>query len=185
MEPRPERRLGDYEPSGIRRLLGAAGRLVGFCAAAGLAMAIFGCVLLLPECARLAKARYHLARQQAINAELAELVRANERLIANLPDDPVLTKRLAMNQLGLWPEDEVVVPAVQRMQRPPPAVVLIRRRVRPQPPSGWLLDAARRVSKPGTKRGLLLLAALALFAAIWVFPARDPGRRKKVHPPAP
>jgi hypothetical protein len=155
---------------------------LGFCAAAGLAAAIFACVLLLPEYASLARVRHELLRQEAVNAELAELIQAHDRLIAALPEDPVLTKRLAMDQLGLWPEDELVVPARDGSRLPPPGMALTSRHPRPEPPTGWVMDAARRVSKPGTKRGLLLLAAIALIAAICVFPAREDRRKTHTSP---
>jgi len=107
MVPPPGTR--DDEPGG-GGWLAAAGRFVGFCLLAGAGVALFATVLLLPEYSRLRRAQHELARQQAVNADLADLIAVNHRLIAALPDSRVLTTRLAMRQLGLWPENELVVP---------------------------------------------------------------------------
>ncbi|MGB2823324.1 MAG: hypothetical protein WBF17_20245, partial [Phycisphaerae bacterium] len=101
MVPRPGTRDRKADDSG--GFLAAAGRMVGFCLLAGAALAIFAAATLLPEYARVLHADYALARQEAVNADLKALIEANDRLIAALPDNPVLAKRLAMNQFGLWP----------------------------------------------------------------------------------
>jgi hypothetical protein len=147
--------------------------MVGFCLLAGAALAVFAAALLLPDYARMLRAEYELARQEAAIADLEALIEANRRLIDALPESPVLTKRLAMHQLGLWPEDEVVVLNGTRPAPPPPGVALVGRHQRPKPPSPWVLTTAARVSNPRTRRGLLLLAAAALVAAVLLFPARD------------
>jgi hypothetical protein len=140
---------------------------------AGAAVVLFAGVLLVPEYARLAKARYELARQQATNADLEALIRGNDRLIAALPGDPVLAKRLAMRQFGLWPKDEVVVLDERGPRQTNPGLVVSDPHPRPVPPTGWLMNAAQRASNPPTRRGLLLLAVAAIAAAIFLFPAKE------------
>jgi hypothetical protein len=157
--------------------LAAAGRLLGFLLLAGASVGLFAGVLLLPDYARLQRALYEQARQEASVADMQTLVQANDRLIANLPDDPVLIKRLAINQYGLFPKDEQVVLDSRTKRAPPPGIVVTEPHPRPAVPVGWFLDAAERVSNPPTKRGLMLLAAAAMFAAIFLFPAREDRRR--------
>ncbi len=160
----------------------AAARLGGFWALAVAAMGLFAAVVILPELARLREAEYQLARQQAVNADLRNLVAANDRLIAALPTDPVLTKRLAMNQLGLWPDNEFVLIDARPTggnRRPRPGVVALTPTPRPERPGGWVLNASRRVANPPTRRGLLLLAAVALLAAILLFPGKEREKPKR------
>jgi len=172
-------------PGGFGRFVSATGQFVTFCLLAGMAMAVFGAVLLLPEYARLRQAEYQLARQKATIADLESLITGNDRLIAALPDNAVLTKRLAMNELGLWPEDEVVVISDRGPRRQSPAVVVTKAAPRPEPPVGWIMDAAKRVANPPTRRGLLLLAVIGLVAAMILFPGAGEQKRGAtiIHPP--
>ncbi len=149
-----------------------------------MAMVVFGAVLLLPEYARLQHAKHQLARQKATIADLKSLIAGNGRLIQALPENAVLTKRLAMNELGLWPEDEVVVLNGQGPRRQSPASVVTKAAPRPAVPVGWIMDAAKRVSKPPTRRGLLLLTVLGVIGAVILFPGGDRKRKIRiVHPP--
>jgi hypothetical protein len=150
--------------------------LLGFLLLAGASIALFAGVLMVPDYARLQHAQYEQARQEASVADLQTLVQANDRLIANLPDDPVLVKRLAMNQYGLFPKDEQVVLDERSQRPPPPGMVVVDPRPRPAAPTGWFQETAERISNPPTRRGLLLLAAAAMFAAICLFPARETRR---------
>ena len=174
MVPPPGTR--DDEPGG-GGWLAAAGRFVGFCLLAGAGVALFATVLLLPEYSRLRRAQHELARQQAVNADLADLIAVNHRLIAALPDSRVLTTRLAMRQLGLWPENELVVPTSASVRRVSGLVATTPHR-RPEAPSDWIMQAADRVSKPPTRRGLLLLAMASIAVAILLLPAREDRRKK-------
>ncbi|HUT01889.1 MAG TPA: hypothetical protein VM031_05510 [Phycisphaerae bacterium] len=158
---------------GLGRLLAGAGRWVGFCLLTGAAMTVFAAVLLLPDYARMLRAKHELARQEAVIADLAALIEANRRLIDALPESPVLTKRLAMRQLGLRPADELVVLTAEAPHTPPPGAVLVPHHPRPQPPNPWMLTIAGRVAHPPTRRGLLLLAAAAVIAAVLMFPGRE------------
>ena len=154
--------------------------MVGFCLLAGAALAIFAAATLLPEYARVLHADYELARQEAVNADLKALIEANDRLIAALPDNPVLAKRLAMNQFGLWPENEVVMVSDDGIRPAPPGTALTKPHPRPDPPDERLLAVVRRLTRPRTRRGLLLLAAAAMLAALFLFPASD---RKRCQEP--
>jgi len=156
-----------------------------FCLLGGMAMVVLGAVLLLPEYARLRQARHQLARQKATIADLESLITGNDRLITALPDNVVLTKRLAMNELGLWPEDEVVVISDRRPRLQSPAMVVTKLAPRPEPPVGWVMDAANRVANPPTRRGLLLLAVIGLIAVVMLFPGAGEQECKPtiIHPP--
>jgi len=146
--------------------------MVGFCVLAGTSLAILAAVLLLPEYARLERTRYELAGWQAATADKEAQIAANERLKAALPDDRVLTKRLAISQHGLWPENEVVVATAAPTRRLPPGLVAPAPHPRPDRPSGWLMKVSERVSRPPLRRGLLLMAAVAMLAALFLFGPR-------------
>lgn len=170
--------------SGLGQFISATGQFIAFCLLVGVAMVVFGAVLLLPEYARLQHANHQLARQKATIADLESLIAGNDRLIQALPENAVLTKRLAMNELGLWPEDEVVVLNAEGPRAQSPASVITNTAPRPAVPVGWVMDAARRVAKPPTRRGLLLLAVVGLIAAVVLFPGGDRKRKPRiVHPP--
>jgi len=160
---------------------GTAGRVIGFCLLSGAALGLFATTVLLPEYARMVRAEYELARQQAANADLQALIQANQRLIGALPDNAVLTKRLAMSQFGLLPADEVVMVANYAAGPRPPVMALTTPHQRPQRPDARLMGLAQRLSKPRTRRGLLLLAAAAVLAALFLFPAREPERARHPH----
>jgi hypothetical protein len=160
-------------------LLFAAGRFVGFCLLAGTSLGILAAVLLLPEYARLVRVRHELAGWRAATADKEAQIKANERLMAALPKDPVLTKRLAMNQHGLLPADEVVVATSASPPQPPPALVRPPRHARGAPPSGWVMRAARRLARPPLRRGLLLLAGVAMLAALFLFAPRERQREER------
>ncbi|MBL7133050.1 MAG: hypothetical protein ISS78_03040 [Phycisphaerae bacterium] len=157
--------------------LDAVGRVIGFLMIAGPAMAILAGVVLLPSYVALAQAEYDEACAQASVADAKAQIQANERLIAALPTDPVLTKRLAENQLPCRPQHEVIIPGAP--QKRPPDLVLPRRAQRPSRPPRWLMTAAGKMSNPPTRRGLLLLALGALITAVYLFaPPQWPSRRR-------
>jgi len=185
MVPQHGTRDDGNPPGGFGGLVSAFMQFVTFCLLAGTAMTVFAAVLLLPEYARLQQAKYQLARQQATMAKLRSLIEGNERYIAELPHDAVLTKRLAMNELGLWPQDEVVVLTGGGPRQPSPGMVAAPEAPAPQPPAGFLMDAAQRVADPPTKRGLLLLAVTGLVVALLLFPGGRADMKKPtiVHPP--
>lgn len=148
-------------------------RAVGFFLLAGAAMALLAAVVLLPPWAGLAGARYDLARLQAEVADAEAQIAANERLIAALPHDEVLAKRLAMNQNLYWPRHEIVVVDPDAAPADPPDVVCPPRQARPPMPAGLLIRAAGRLRNTAKRRGMLILAAAALAAAMFLFPPAE------------
>ena len=157
--------------------LDAVGRVLGFLMVAGSGMGILAGVVLLPPYASLAQAEYELGCMRASVADAESQIRANDRLIASLPTDPVLTKRLAESQLRSSPQHEVIIPAAS-IQKNPPDLIVPQRSERPSPPPKWLMRAARRLSNPPTRRGLLLLALGALITGVYLFiPPQWPSRR--------
>ena len=173
MAPPPGTR--DDDGPTIGEAIGWLLRMIFFCLLAGASLAILAGVLLLPEYAKLQEARYELARQEAVNADLTSLTEANARLIAALPGNEVLAKRMAMNQYGLWPENELVVVNPSR-PRLPPGLVYYQRHPRPSPPDGPLIAAAQRVSNVKTRRALWVAGTVAMIAAILLFVPRHTRR---------
>jgi hypothetical protein len=163
-------------PDGV---LFAAGRLVGFAVLTGLAMATVAALVLLPAYAQMRIACYERDCDRVTVAELQATAAANARLIADLPTNPVLTKRLAMSQGDLLPDNEVIVPRA-RPGRPPPDVIVPVRYARPAPPAGWMIRAAGKVANPPTRRGLLLLATGALLVALFLFAPPQKYARKRL-----
>jgi len=170
MAPRHEQT--DAPPGGWER----AARLIGFVVLAGASLALLAGTLLLPEYERARLADWQRARQQAVNDHLQAQIAANERLLAALPEDPVLAKRMAMNQLGLWPEREVVVLDGQR-PREVPGQARVDAPAPVPPPHDRLMDAAARLRRPHVRTAMLLLAAAAMTAAFLLFGRPDPIRR--------
>ncbi len=183
MVPRRGTRDNENPPDGLRRLVSATGQFVAFCLLVVMAMAVFGAVVLLPEYARLQNTWHQLAQHEATTADERSLIEGTKRLVATGAEDTVLTKRLAMNELGLWPTDEVVVISDRGPRAQSPARVTIQRAPRPEPPSGWFMTAAERVANPPTRRGLLLIAVVGLVAAVILFPGGD--RRRNTKAPGP
>lgn len=151
--------------------------MVGFVTLAGLALGLVSVVVLLPAYARMAYARYERDCEKAAVAELTATAAANERLLAALPNNPVLTKRLALSQGRLVPDNEVIVASPSATGAPPDVVTPVRL-PRPSPPNGVLLAAAAKLQNPPTRRGLLLLAAGTLLVAVFLFAPPDRDERK-------
>ena len=151
------------------RLL-AAGRLLGFTTLAGLSLALMAAVILIPQVARHHRTRRRLAYLENYVADTQRQVWANERLIAALPDDEILTERLAMSQLGLLPTNELVYEG-QRRRLPRPIAPIVKRTAQPpQPPANaWLMRAAKRIENPGKRRGLLIVAFGLMTLALFMF----------------
>jgi len=149
--------------------LHAAGRLVGFVLLVGPAMAAVGAVVLLPPYARLAQRQYRRDCERARTARLEAVSDAQQQLIAALPHDKVLTARLAMRQESLWPEREVVVVDPGRPSERPPGMIPASAAPDPPPPDGVLIRWAAKLADPATRRGLFILAAGTMLAAMLLF----------------
>ncbi|MFP4140381.1 MAG: hypothetical protein ACLFVH_00525 [Phycisphaerae bacterium] len=146
---------------------------LAFCMLAGLGAAIAAGVVLLPPYARMKLTQY---RRDCLTAKVADeqaALVAYDRMIVAAPHDPVLTQRLAMNQLGMTPR-LAVVERVSSVETP--GVVRIHHTPRPPRPSGWIMRTARRLQQPRLRRGLLLLAGMSVLAAVLLFllPDRKP-----------
>ncbi|MFP4055078.1 MAG: hypothetical protein ACLFV7_14555 [Phycisphaerae bacterium] len=153
--------------------------LAGFVMLAGLAVAIVAGVVLLPPYARLVRTCYQRDCLAAQVADETAALGAYDRMIAQAPTDPVLTQRLAMNQLGLAPRN-ARVERTAGGQLTTPGVVEVQPAARPQRPNGWMIRSARRLEQPSLRRGMLLLAGLSLLAGVVLFllPDRRPGRNE-------
>jgi len=149
-------------------------RAAGFFLLAGAAVASLAGAVLLPAWARLAEVRYELACLRAEIADAEAQIAANDRLITALPTDEVLARRLAMSQNLYWPRNEIVVVDPNAPPAETPDVVCGPRHPRPPRPAGLLIRAGKKLEKASKRRGLLLLAAAALAAALFGFaPAQE------------
>ena len=167
---------------GRRRALCAAGRLVGFALTAGLALSVLAAVVLLPSYADTLAAQYQRDLAKARLTEMQALVVGADRLIAAAEaDDPVLTRRLAMNHLGLRPAQETVADADRKTG--PGRLLHVPPGPWPKPPSRWLTAAAAKLRRPNIRRGLLLLAGAAMLVALLAFsaPRKYVQRRTDLH----
>ncbi|MCE5277290.1 MAG: hypothetical protein ABFD92_15550 [Planctomycetaceae bacterium] len=169
---------GTSDSPPARRVLHASGRMVGFLMLTVPAVTVFGSAVLLPMIVNQAyHNQYLLDTKKAQVQDMEVLVAANDKLIAQLPVDEVLTKRLAENQLSVVPEAEEVMPAVGPAD--PPDLLRPTPHPRPQPPPPWLLHISRRLSNPPTRRGLVVLALGTVITACCLFSPPLPRRRKK------
>jgi hypothetical protein len=152
---------------------------VGFLVLAGASLATLAAVVLLPPRARLAAARYERDVLAARIADERARIEANDRLLAALPDDVVLTRRLAMSDLNALPRRHQVLLQPSDGTAGPPPTVSVEPAPRPDPPSGWMLSAGCKLARPAYRRGVFLLAVAGLSAAMLLFaPLRStPSRR--------
>lgn len=151
----------------------ATGRLIGFVTLAGPAILILAGLVLLPAYARWQHAEYEKECLATACRESAAMIAAQERLIEDLPENEVLTKRLSLAQGELCLENEHVSSTIDRPLRPPPDVIPTIRYPRPAPPNDVLMRASVRLANPGTRRGLLLLAGGCLLTAMFLFAPPD------------
>jgi len=186
MEHRPGTRADQSgERSRRTALLRAAGRGVGFVLLCGAALAIQAGVVLLPEYAELRQDLYARSREAATVADMEALAEAQDRLIAKLPTDPVLTKRIAMRQQDYWPDKSVATAEPGRQASRAPCAVRLAPHRRPAPPSAWLARASGKLANPATRRGLWLVSVGLLLAAVLMFASGHThgSRRKKASGP--
>jgi len=141
-------------------------------------MTILAGAVLLPDCARLVRARYERDRQATNVADLQAIIEAQDRLIRALAEDRVLTQRLATNHLGLLPANEMVVIDEGLPSTLPPGVVVPQPARRPTPPSAWLGYVADQLAMPNKRRGVLLLVIGCMIAAMFLFGSSGPSLRK-------
>jgi len=168
-------RRGTKAKAGAARPAGRFVRLACFVALVCVAGAVAATVLLLPEWARLQRTLHERDCMRANTAEMQSLVKCQQKLIDAIRNDPVLVKRLAMHHGALTPENErVYTHRSGRAASTPGAIKLPPPRL-PDPPSAGIQRLAARLSTGNIRRGLLLLAAAVLMAAIFLFPPASEG----------
>lgn len=165
-------------PSGGLSFLYGFGRFVGFLLLAVPALATLGALVLLPAYQQMTAKACELEKLRTDNLSFKDYVAANERLIQQASEDEVLTMRLRISQERLLPRNEVVVLDPSAPASAPPGVIVPVRRAYPAQPSNLLLSMAGKLSDANTRRGLFLLSAMAMMAAMFLFASPE----KYVHP---
>ncbi len=157
-------------PAGQRE--DAPGRWIrrsAFLGLAGLAMAILAAVVLLPDYARLRRLQHQRRWQELRVQEARASVAGMDRLLADLPTDEVLTKRLAWSKLGMMPSNEAW-PIETRLSAPPaPGTLSPVRYPEPPAPNRLWNSLARQLQRPAYHHSLLLLAGGMLISAFLLF----------------
>lgn len=170
---------GNQDPS--TGPLETVGRLIGFFMFAAPAMAIFAGLVLLPVYKHYSDTQYQLECLKSKVAQAEDFKKANDRFKTALKEDEVLNVRLIMSQSTLTPANEIVVHDPDASSHRPVSVVAARRPLPPRAPDK-LLDYAVRIENTNTQRGLFLMAAGAMLAALFFF-SPMPRSRKPVSKP--
>jgi hypothetical protein len=144
------------------------GRLVGFAALTGMGLSILACVVLIPPYARLQRARYLKACNQATNTDYRSKIQAETFFLENLQTDEILIERQAASTLGGLLDPDRFGELSRRPHMPANAVE-IAPAPRPDPPSGWIIRTADRLEDVRIRRGLCVLAGVSLLAAMLLF----------------
>ncbi|MCD4824778.1 MAG: hypothetical protein K8S55_09225 [Phycisphaerae bacterium] len=152
-----------------KRLAGPLVRFVGFYGLTGAALAILAGVVLLPAYARLQRVEHQRDCSHLRIREAEDTVAAQDRFKNRMVNDEVITRRLAWSKLGMYPCNEVVVLDPADAQKPPPGTLSQIRHENPAPPATWVQAAATKVTAPAYRRGLLVMAACMLVAALLMF----------------
>lgn len=162
---RGRRASGSREPTAAD----AVARSLGFVVLACASLATLAAVVLLPPWARLVDAQYERDTLAATIADEQATVTANERLIEALPDNVVLTRRLAMSDLNALPRQRQVYNTAGDATAGPLMTVAIEPAPRPDAPDGPMVSAGRKLSQPAFRRGVFLLSVSGLVAAMLMF----------------
>ena len=150
---------------------GRLGRAVGFTLLVALSLAIFACVVLGPPYAKMVETKCELDCLRAELDEAEAWIAANARLIEALPEDEVMTKRLARSQFHWLPADEYVVidpaaaPAPQRLVNVPSRPMPARR-------DSLALRLSQRLASRTLRHVLLLIAGGCMLASVLLFAPR-------------
>lgn len=160
------------------------GRTVGFTVLGSLSLAILAGVVLLPPYARLVEARYRRDCLQARIADRETLIAVNDRLIRALPQDDVMTRRLARSQSEWIPADEAVAIDLDPAKRgfAPSQIVTVTPHRRPAEPDGWIVRTAAKLQVPARRVALLLLAGVYMLVALFLYAPREKHRRAHPEP---
>ncbi|MFW6153907.1 MAG: hypothetical protein ACOC95_01705 [Planctomycetota bacterium] len=166
MAPAPGRKA-DNTPAGGR--LDGLGRLLGFAIVAGMALALLATVVVLPAWARLDKARADREALVYRTAVYDRLIAYRTELIDAVKTDPLQTERLLMAQRNYRRPGEAVY-ALDDVPADPPVLQAIKAQLPPpRPTSATLATLSRRVQRPATRRGVLLLSGLLMVLATVMF----------------
>jgi hypothetical protein len=147
----------------------AFGRFVGFLLLVLPALATVAALTLLPEYQQMTAKAYELDKLRTDNQSFKDYVAANERLIEQASEDEVLTTRLRISHERLLPRNEVVVVDPNAPPVPPPGVIVPAKRAYGPKPENLLLSMAGKLNDENTRRGLFLLSAVAMMAAMFLF----------------
>jgi len=140
-----------------RAQLNAVGRGLGFIILAGLGMAIFAALVLMPAWARAVEVEYARDKRSSCDQHVKNVIATSARLINAAPHDPIVTKRLAKG-----------TPVQNLIHAPQPES--------PPKPGGWTLELANKLSQTKTRRGLFCVAIVSLAGAMFLF--GPPGVRR-------
>jgi len=144
----------------------------GFYLLSGIAIVIFAGVFLLPMHARNIELQYRLKCEQ-INIENArETINALDEFTRAAGDNEILLSRLGTSRIGLYPANEIIVLDTHEGSENPVSLQVSPPDY-PPPPSGWITRYGKTVSRPATRRGLLVMAACLVIAAMLIFPPAD------------
>lgn len=144
-------------------------RFTGFCILAGTALALFAGVVLLPSYARNLKLRHRLQCEQIRIKNAREVLDAMDELITAVEKDEILLSRICSSQIGLFPENEIVVIETGN-DSVNPATLNVEPENYPPPPAGWIIEYGRHMSDPARRRGLLVMATAIILASLLIFP---------------
>ncbi|MDP6546083.1 MAG: hypothetical protein QGH60_19045 [Phycisphaerae bacterium] len=129
---------------------GVIGRAVGFSILAGLAMAIVATLVLMPAWANAVRAEHDLAVKRAEIEYSRRVVAAGARLNNAIHHDRVVNERLVK---GTVRQNLIHTQPVEY----PPA------------PGGWRMELADKLAQPKTRRGLFVVAFVALAGGMFLF----------------
>ncbi len=151
------------------RALHSLGRLVGFSLLSALGLGILATVVLIPPYASLLQARYERDCNRALNQDYRDRIEANELFMQDIRQlDVVAIRTLESSVLG----QDSLNPGRQldprRKEWIPPAANLAPN-PRPEPVPAWITRLSLRVTRPNVRRGLVVLSAAALLAAVVLF----------------
>jgi len=138
-----------------------------------LAMAV-----LLPAYRDLVETQYELDCLRVKTTEAEAWIKANERLINDLPRDQVLAKRLARSQARWLPDNEVVV-IDSTDDGPDSQLISVPHRLPPSRPDGPAVYLANIVTIPDVRRGMIVASAVAAMAAVSILLIR-PAKRNGI-----
>jgi hypothetical protein len=145
---------------------------LGFVTFSLAAAALLAAVVLLPAYSDLRNVRHQRELSACRNADLQARYDAGELVIEAAQNDPTFMKRLAISQGEFIPSGQQIIHMPQDSSAVRPDVIAPPPTPRPDAPPRWIRHAAGRVSRPDTRRGLLLMAAGLLVVAGLFFSGR-------------